>query len=84
MKHSENKRIIFLLAGLVLLFLSCIIYLTYFYFFQAEEVKRNPANRRGYIEEAQIKRGDIYDRNGEILATSKGRLLPPLIGKKRP
>lgn len=46
MKHSENKRIIILLAGLILLFLSCIIYLTYFYFFQAEEVKRNPANRQ--------------------------------------
>lgn len=72
MNRSENKRIIVLLAGLILLFLSCIIYLTYFYFFQAEEVKKNPSNRRGYIEEAQIKRGDIYDRNGEVLATSKG------------
>lgn len=72
MKQSENKRIIILLAGLIVLFLSCIVYLSYFYIFQAEEVKRNPANRRGYIEEAQIKRGDIYDRNGEVLATSKG------------
>ncbi|MDY3119176.1 MAG: penicillin-binding transpeptidase domain-containing protein [Peptoniphilus sp.] len=72
MNRSENKRIIVLLAGLILLFLGSILYLTYFYVFQAETVKRNPSNRRGYIEEAQIKRGDIYDRNGEVLATSKG------------
>ncbi|MDD7363334.1 MAG: penicillin-binding transpeptidase domain-containing protein [Peptoniphilus sp.] len=72
MNKSELRRIVVLLAGLVVLFLACIIYLTYFYFFQAETVKNHPSNRRGYIEEAQIKRGDIYDRNGELLATSEG------------
>lgn len=72
MNNSELKRIVVLLAGLILLFLACITYLTYFYFFKADVVKNHPSNRRGYIEEAQIKRGDIYDRNGELLATSKG------------
>lgn len=72
MKKSELKRIVILMAGLIALFLGSIIYLTYFYIVEAETVRNHPSNRRGYIEEAQIKRGDIYDRNGELLATSKG------------
>lgn len=72
MKKSELKRIVILMAGLIALFLGSIIYLTYFYLFEVETVRNHPSNRRGYIEEAQIKRGDIYDRNGELLATSKG------------
>lgn len=72
MNKSENRKIIILLAGLMLLFLGAILYLTYFYFFEAETVKKHPSNRRSYIAEAQVKRGDIYDRNGELLATSKG------------
>lgn len=72
MKKSELKRIVILMAGLIALFLGTIIYLTYFYIVEAETVRNHPSNRRGYIEEAQIKRGDIYDRNGELLATSKG------------
>ena len=72
MNKSELKRIVILMAGLIALFLGAIIYLSYFYIFEADTVRNHPSNRRGYIEEAQIKRGDIYDRNGELLATSKG------------
>lgn len=72
MNKSELKRIVILMAGLIALFLGAIIYLSYFYIFEADAVRNHPSNRRGYIEEAQIKRGDIYDRNGELLATSKG------------
>lgn len=72
MNKSELRRIVILMVGLIALFLGAIVYLTYFYLFEAETVRNHPSNRRGYIEEAQIKRGDIYDRNGELLATSKG------------
>lgn len=72
MNKSELKRIVILMTGLIALFLGAIIYLSYFYIFEADTVRNHPSNRRGYIEEAQIKRGDIYDRNGELLATSKG------------
>lgn len=72
MNKSELRRIVLLMVGLIALFLGAIVYLTYFYLFEAETVRNHPSNRRGYIEEAQIKRGDIYDRNGELLATSKG------------
>lgn len=72
MDIKENRKILALLVALILLFMSLIAYLSYFTVFQAEEIIDNPANRRGMIQIAKIKRGTIYDRNGEILASSEG------------
>lgn len=72
MDLKENKKILALLVALIFLFMSLIVYLSYFTVFKAEKVIDNPANRRGMIQISQIKRGKILDRNGEILADSEG------------
>lgn len=70
--QNEKRRILLLLIFLILLSMSLIIYLTWFVVFEADTVKNHSANRRSRIEESQILRGSIYDRNGEILAYSDG------------
>lgn len=72
MYNKDKKRILYLLMALILLSLSLIVYLSYFIVFQAEDLKSHPANRRSFIVESKIKRGSIYDRNGEVLAYSDG------------
>ncbi len=51
-----------------LLFLSIIIYLTYFQIFQAGNIVTNPYNRRQWQREEFTVRGNIYDRNGVVIA----------------
>ncbi|MDO5300913.1 MAG: penicillin-binding protein 2 [Tissierellia bacterium] len=70
--NKDRKRILIVFIFLVLMSISMMLYLTYFAVFQAETVRSHPANRRSSIAEGQIKRGDIYDRKGELLATSEG------------
>ncbi|MDO5036803.1 MAG: penicillin-binding transpeptidase domain-containing protein [Tissierellia bacterium] len=69
---KTKRRIVVLLTALILLFLALIVYLSYFMFFKAEDIKGHPANRRSAIVENTIKRGSIYDRNGELLTYSEG------------
>lgn len=49
-----------------------ILYLSYFTVFKASKIIDNPANRRDVLKVAEIKRGSISDRNGEVLAYSDG------------
>lgn len=63
-----NKRIIRVLVIVSFLFLSLVTYLLYFNMFQAEEVASNPYNKRQWEDEKFVKRGSIYDRDGEVLA----------------
>ncbi|MGO1579973.1 MAG: peptidoglycan D,D-transpeptidase FtsI family protein [Peptoniphilaceae bacterium] len=72
MNIKENKKILILLIFLIVLFMSLIVYLSYFTIFKASEVIDNPANRRDYIDIAGIKRGSILDRRGEVVAFSDG------------
>ncbi len=72
MRPKERSRILILLSGLIVLSLSLIVYLSYFIIFEAEAVKKHPANRRASIVESEIQRGSIYDCNGEVLAYSEG------------
>lgn len=72
MFNKDRRRILILLSGLISLSLVMIIYITYFEIFQAEAVKKHPANRRSLITENEVLRGSIYDRNGELLAYSEG------------
>ena len=63
-----NKRIIRILVVVSLMFLSLVSYLLYFNMFRAEEVAGNPYNKRQWEDEKFVKRGSIYDRDGEVLA----------------
>lgn len=68
---KENKRIIVVLVGFCLLFISLIVYISYFQVFKAEAIKNNSYNKRLWINEESILRGGILDRNGKTLAYSE-------------
>lgn len=55
-----------------MLFLSILIYLTYFEFFMKDKVVNNEYNQRLTEYEENVLRGSILDRNGEVLAYSEG------------
>ncbi|SHE27429.1 peptidoglycan glycosyltransferase [Tissierella praeacuta DSM 18095] len=69
--NKENKRIVVVLIGLCLMFISLIVYISYFQIFEAEAIKNNSYNKRLWINEESILRGSIYDRNGKTLAYSE-------------
>ncbi|MEY8416391.1 penicillin-binding transpeptidase domain-containing protein [Tissierella praeacuta] len=69
--NKENKRIVVVLTGLCLMFISLIVYISYFQIFEAEAIKNNSYNKRLWINEESILRGSIYDRNGRTLAYSE-------------
>ena len=66
-----NRRIIFTLIFVSLLFLSLIVYLTFFTLFQSEEISQNPFNKRQWAYEDDVLRGSIVDRNGIVLGKSE-------------
>ena len=66
-----NKRTINILILLSVLFLSLIVYLTYFQIVTSEKLSDNPYNMRQQIYEDDIERGDILDRDGVVLATNE-------------
>lgn len=68
---KELKRIITVLIGICILFVSLVAYLSYFQIFKAESVKMNSYNKRLWINEEKILRGSIIDREGKILAYSE-------------
>ena len=91
-EHSSNKRMIHVLVVVCLMFLSLVTYLLYFNMFEAQEVAGNPYNKRQWEDEKFVKRGNIYDRDGVLLAETvvagesrtrkypKGNLYSHLIG----
>lgn len=68
---KESKRIIIVLAGICLLFVSLIVYISYFQVFTAEKIKNNSYNKRLWIQEDKTIRGSILDRNGKVLVYSE-------------
>ena len=66
-----NKKIIHVMIVVSALFLSLITFLLYLNLFKTEEHAQNPYNPRQWAEEKNVKRGDIYDINGVVLATSE-------------
>lgn len=70
--EKQNRRIIHVLIFLSLLFLSIIVYLTYFEVFQKDSILTSSYNRRQWEQEDSTQRGSILDRNGVRLAYSKG------------
>ena len=70
--EKHNRRIIHVLIFLSMLFLSIIVYLTYFEVFQKDRILTSSYNRRQWEQEDSTRRGGILDRNGVELAYSKG------------
>lgn len=89
---NPNKKIIRVLVVVCAMFLSLVTYLLYFNMFKAEEVATNPYNKRQWEDEKFVKRGNIFDRDGVLLAETevsgderirkypKGRLYSHVIG----
>lgn len=65
---QTNKRIIRILIVVSIMFLSLVTYLLHFNMFRADDIASNPYNKRQWEDEKFVKRGNIYDRDGEILA----------------
>ncbi len=68
---KELRRILIILTGMCTLFVSLVVYMSYFQIFKAEAIKNNSYNKRLWINEEKILRGSIIDRNGKILAYSE-------------
>lgn len=71
MMNKENRRIILVLVGFCILFVGLVAYLSFFQVFKAEAVKNNSYNKRLWINEENVLRGSIIDRNGNTLAYSE-------------
>lgn len=68
---SENRKIILVMITICIFFTGLIGYMSYFQVFKAESVKVNSYNKRLWINEENILRGSITDRNGNILVYSE-------------
>lgn len=70
-KSTTNRRILHIFVVISILFLSLIGYMSYFELYGKESIMANNYNRRLKATEEGIIRGQILDRNGEVLATTK-------------
>lgn len=70
-KSTLNKRLIFVMVFFVFLFMFLTLYLVYFQLFKSKTIADDSHNRRLWLNEDLVKRGTIYDRNGNILAYSQ-------------
>jgi peptidoglycan glycosyltransferase len=68
--EKQNKRIVHALILLCFLFLSIVVYLTYFEVFVKDKILTSSYNRRQWEQEDTTLRGSILDRNGVVLANS--------------
>ncbi|MDR5659726.1 penicillin-binding transpeptidase domain-containing protein [Serpentinicella sp. ANB-PHB4] len=71
MRANHNKKIIHLIILSSCLFLSIIVYMTYFQIAVSQEIVSNPYNRRQWIREDNTMRGRIFDRNTILLADTE-------------
>lgn len=68
---KEIKRMVRIFSVICIMFIVLIVYLSYFQIFEASSIKNNSYNKRLWIDEENILRGEILDRNGKILAYSE-------------
>lgn len=68
---KEKRRIIYLLILICLAFIGLVVYLSHFQIFRAQDIRNHAYNKRLWINEENILRGSIWDRNGNILAYSQ-------------
>ncbi len=69
--NTESKRIIRILISLCALFISLIFYISYFQIFVADKIVTSSYNKRQWINEENILRGEITDRRGAVLVSSQ-------------
>ena len=69
--EKETKRIITVLIVLCSLLVSLIIYISYFQIFKSEEIKQHSYNKRLWMNEDNVLRGSILDRNDKVLSYSE-------------
>ncbi|NLZ51615.1 MAG: peptidoglycan glycosyltransferase [Thermoanaerobacteraceae bacterium] len=93
-KLKRNIKLVFVVFSV--LFISLIIYLTYFTAVERERLIKSSYNRRLWEQEEKVMRGTIYDSKGRPLAESGfegetkkriyngGKALGPLIGYSDP
>lgn len=67
-----SKNVQKVMAVFLFLFIAMISYLMYVYTFDGEKIEASVYNNRKWVERSNTVRGDILDRNGNILVTSKG------------
>ncbi|HSN66170.1 MAG TPA: penicillin-binding transpeptidase domain-containing protein, partial [Fusibacter sp.] len=70
-KSTTNSRILHIFIVINILFLSLVVYMSYFELYGKESLMANNYNRRLKANEEGIVRGQIYDRNGEVIAATK-------------
>lgn len=70
-KYREGTKILVVFIIIATLFLSAVAYITCLEIFKGDEYMNNPYNQRQWVKEQSIIRGDITDRDGELLAYSE-------------
>ena len=71
MKRSRNREFTRVTYLFILLFLGMMAYIVYFYVFRSQDIISSPYNPRLDIYASRVIRGDILDRNGNVLATTR-------------
>lgn len=64
----ENKRYTRVLTFITLLFVIILGYMTYFQVVKSDKLKNDENNKRNWVDDNKLKRGNILDRDGNILA----------------
>ena len=67
----EIKRYKRILTFISLLFILILGYMTYFQVAKADKLKNDEDNKRNWVDDNKLKRGNILDSNGNILAETK-------------
>ncbi len=69
-RMKEDRKVIHILIVMSVLFLSLVVYLTYFELFVKDRIITNSYNQRQWEAEEDTIRGRILDKNGIVLADS--------------
>ncbi|GAU79661.1 penicillin-binding protein 2 [Fusibacter sp. 3D3] len=70
-KSTTNSRILHIFMMISLLFLGLILYMSYFELYGKGPIMANSYNRRLKANEEDIIRGQVFDRNGVLLAATE-------------
>lgn len=65
---TENKRYITITMFFIIAFIFLAMYLVYFQSFESESIAKSEYNGRLLLDNREYQRGNIYERNGEVLS----------------